>query len=225
MTDFALRFEQFRATNHQIATRWPKVLFQLEHDPRMDGAWKSLDRHSSQSSDFDDVLAGILRLTTVLSFSDTHTMLQKAVNADYDRVATAMAEVFKFLLDVSEGNHCSSPYLRQQGDFKSQAVARVNDMGRVAAFASDVFKQSERRLGLIVSSSQKVAKHVHFSNLLCRLLQRKIGRPLYSFVAIITSLIYNLDEDYTLDSVRMAYDRDLKRRGKPKPSIRTVPAA
>lgn len=197
-------------------------MIQLEHDPRMIAAWQSFNRHSPGQAAFPDVLGAILRLKAIVSRTKTHNALLSKAAADKERVIAAIAEIALFLHSIKEADGDSIfRLLRDLKERQAQADVFAGDARRMMKFAYNTLSTSEKRLNQIVNSSRKDAEHVSFSNLLCRLLCRKIERPLYSFVATTTQVLYELD-DYTPEAVRMAHDRDLQRRRVSKNSTRTV---
>jgi len=217
-------FSDFRLLHGEVAGRWPLVLLDLEHDPRMVEAWASFNRHRTNDNVFHVVLNAILRLKSALAHNKKITVALELARADRERLLAASAELLKFLADVSQGTNFDAPLMsRHIAKLALQAKEHLRDVARATTFITRSLDETERRLELIVNTSQKrLTQHVHFSNLLCRVLQRRVGQPLHSFVATTTSVVYELQDDYSPASVRMAYDRDRRRRDKAKLAKRTV---
>ena len=62
------------------------------------------------------------------------------------------------------------------------------------------------------ATQKREAPQVAFAILLCKSINDRLGQPLYGFAATVTAVVYQLNEEVSVDAVRKAFTRDQAKR-------------
>jgi hypothetical protein len=207
----AARFAFFREHSAQSADDDTlATLRQLEHDQRMIDAWAIIDNRNPDA--FQHVLFTLLeskwKADRVADFPEYQQTLQ-ARYAKWKDAASALLEFAdgqKFSIDPELTAPSIQHTANKIAECQQSLIWMKDYIERLTTGSLEALKRDTP------SSQKRDAAHVAFAVMFCKTIKDKLGTPLYDFVATAATVVYQLNEEMSVDSVRLAFKRDQEKR-------------
>lgn len=208
------RFDIFR--EHHVPSDGEDVLWtlrRLENDDRMAQAWNSLDKQSPTV--FYHVLRCILEAKWNADNFALYPTTKARLDARHARLLDSVSTLREFFAALNTPEVDAPEVFNSIKETNQKTRECIESLKWAQSYIerrSEVLSKAMQRDTPV--SQKRSSPQVAFGILLCKAINDKLGQPLYSFVATVTAVVYQINEnqDIAAEAIRKAFKRDQEKR-------------